>query len=337
MEGQLNFAKQVKNEIATGNYDKEEMKYFLSGFIRNGGAFSIGTNPSLSVHTELATVAKLVYSALKEVYDLKPTINYEKKTRFGKKLVYLVEAKDKRLYDVLEDLEIFTDGGFSRVLPKKALLKKNFHAFVIGCFLATGSINNPKSEKTSYFLEMAFTDKSDALAVKRKLTSFKNENRMDFKYIKRRERHVLYLKKANQISVFLHFIGALNSMLDYENARVEKADTSDENRAEICVAANYMKTLSTASKDIEDIKSVLKVHPLPLFSEKEQAVIQTRLDHKDFNYRELAEEITENQNIPITKSGVVHILMSIREEARKLEEEKRRREESAEANPIPKN
>ena len=321
MENQLNFAKQVKNEAATGTYTKEEMKYILSGFIRNGGSFSIGTNPSLSVHTELATVAKLIYSSLKEVYDLKPTINYEKKTRFGKKLVYLVETKDKRLYDVLEDLEIFTDSGFSRVLPKKSLLKRNFHAFVIGCFLATGSVNNPKTGKTSYFLEMAFTDKSDALAVKRKLTSFKNENTMDFKYIKRRERHVLYLKKANQISVFLHFIGALNSMLDYENARVEKADTSDENRAEICVAANYMKTLSTASKDIEDIQAVLKVRPLALFSEKEQAVIRARLEHKDFNYRELAEEVSESKNIPITKSGVVHILMSIREEAKKLQDE----------------
>lgn len=321
MADKLNFAKQVKNEAATLTYNKEELKYLLSGFIRNGGVFSIGSNPSLSVHTELATIAKLIYSALKEVYDLKPTINYEKKTRFGKKLVYLVEVKDKKLYDVMEDLEIFTDSGFSRVLPKNGLHKKYFPAFVTGCFLAAGSINNPKMGKTSYFLEMAFTDKSDALAVKRKLTSFKNENTMDFKYIKRRERHVLYLKKANQISVFLHFIGALDSMLDYENARVEKADTSDENRAEICVAANYMKTLSTAEKDIEDIKMVLKVKPITLFSEKEQAVINVRLQHNDFNYREIAEEVSENHNIQITKSGVVHILTSVREYAARLKEE----------------
>lgn len=321
MAEQLNFAKQVKNEAATETFTKEELKYLLSGFIRNGGSFSIGSNPSLTVHTEMATIAKLIYSALKEVYDLKPSFNYEKKTRFGKKLVYLVEVSDKRLYDVMEDLEIFTDSGFSRVLPKNGLHKKYFPAFVTGCFLATGSINNPKMGKTSYFLEMAFTDKSDALAVKRKLTSFKNENTMDFKYIKRRERHVLYLKKANQISVFLHFIGALNSMLDYENARVEKADTSDENRAEICVAANYMKTLSTAEKDIEDVKLVLKVKPLKLFSEKEQAVISVRLEHNDFNYREIAEEVSENHKIPITKSGVVHILTAIREEAKKLRDE----------------
>lgn len=321
MEEQLNFAKQVKNEAATETFSKEEQKYLLSGFIRNGGSFSIGLNPSLSVHTELATVAKLIYNALKEVYDLKPSINYEKKTRFGKKLVYLVEVKDKKLYEVMEDLEIFKDSGFSRVLPKESLHKKNFPAFVTGCFLAAGSINNPKMGKTSYFLEMAFTDKSDALAVKRKLTSFKNENTMEFKYIKRRERHVLYLKKANQISVFLHFIGALNSMLDYENARVEKADTSDENRAEICVAANYMKTLSTAERDIQDIKLVLSTKPIGLFSEKEQAVMNVRLENTDYNYRELAEEVSEVKKIPITKSGVVHILMDIREEASKLREE----------------
>jgi DNA-binding protein WhiA len=318
-EEELPFAKTVKNEIALQAYQPEQMKYLLSGFVRNGGAFSLGEEPSLLVHTEIACVAKLIYSSFKEVYGLKPEISYEHNTHFGRSLVYVIQVKkDKRLYPMMEDLEIVTNGGFTRLPLKEGLKRKNLRYLVIGSFLANGSVNNPANPKTSYFLEMAFTDKADALAVRRKLDSFKEEKTMSFKYIKRREKHVIYLKKSDQISVFLSYIGATEAMLSYENARVDKDETNTNNRINICDAANYSKTLATAKRDIEDIQRLLAVKPIGLFDDKTQAVIQARLSSKDSNYRELAELITSNAGIPITKSGVVHILASLRSQAEKL-------------------
>lgn len=320
-EKKIAFAKGVKNEIALQPFTNEEMKYVLSGFIRNGGAFSLGHTPSLRVHTEIACVAKLIYNALKEVYQVKPSITYERVARFGRNLVYVVSVVDEKLYEIMEDLEIFTDGGFTRLLPKEGLKRKNLKALVIGCFLANGSVNNPSSQKTSYFLEMAFTDQGDALAIKRKLSSFKNELTMSFKYIKRREKHVIYLKKSDQISVFLNYIGATDSMLQYENARVDKDETNTANRINICDAANYSKTLDTSKRDIEAIQTVLKYRSLALFDKKAQVVIKTRLAFNDYNYREIAEYVSQKEGIAITKSGVVHIMTAIREEAKKLKED----------------
>ena len=314
MAKEIAFAKRVKTEIATNSYDTEQKKYILSGFIRNGATFSLGKIPSLSLRTEIASVAKLLYACLKDAYSLEPTIHYEKVTRFGRGLVYLVTVEDPKLYEVMENLEVLKD-GFERMTPSEGLHRKNFKYLCIGCFLANGSVNNPSSSKTSYFLEMAFTDKADAMSIKRKLLSFREEKTMSFKYIKRREKYVLYLKKSDQISVFLSFIGASEAMFEYENARILKDDMNITNRQANCDAANYSKSVKTAKKDIEDIDLVLSHTPINLFDEKAKAVILARKEKNELNYRELALYLTEEVGINITKSGVVHILTSIREKA----------------------
>lgn len=308
------FAKKVKNEIALAEYTTEQKKYLLSGFVRNGSSFSFGSKPSLLLKTEIACVAKLLYSCLKECYSLTPVLRYENVKRFGKRLVYQVYVEDRRLYDVMEDLEILED-GLTRIPPKKGLLKKNLRYLVIGSFLANGSVNNPSAGKTSYFLEMAFSDKTDATCIRRRLSTFKEERTMNFKMILRRDKYVLYLKKSDQISVFLSYLGAMETMFDYENARIEKDEINNENRLSICDSANYQKTISVAAKDIENLKLVLSVKPLALFDEKTKLVIQKRLKMKDANYNELAAAITKEDGVSITKSGVAHILLALRAQA----------------------
>lgn len=150
MATEIAFARKVKEELANNSYTIDEKKYILSGFARNGGTFSIGKEPVLVLHTEIGSVAKLLYSCLKEVYKLNPEIDYQKVNRFGKRLVYVVHAQDKSLYHVMEDLEILKD-GFERIPPKEGLYIKNLKYLCIGCFLANGSVNNPSSSKTSYF------------------------------------------------------------------------------------------------------------------------------------------------------------------------------------------
>ena len=318
MSDEIPFAKQVKNEIALNPYSDEQKKSILSGFARNGGVFSIGKRPSLTLHTELACVAKLLFSCLKDVYSLSPNIVYEKVKRFRKGLVYSVQVEDSKLYQVMEDLEIFKD-GLERIPPVEGVKRKNLRYLLIGSFLANGSVNNPSSKKTSYFLEMAFSDKEDALVIKRKLNSFKEEKTMSFKYIKRREKHVLYLKRSDQISVFLSYIGLTEAMFKFENVRIMKDDINNNNRLSICDSANYSKTLEAAKKGIDDIELVLKYKPLDLFDEKTKAVIKKRLEMKDANYREIAEAIT-SEGINITKSGVFHILQTLRKQASEYKE-----------------
>ncbi len=320
-EKTLSFARKIKEELTTNQYTVEEKKFILSGFVRNGGVLSggfFGKSVSLELHTEDALIAKFIYACLKECYNLSPEIQYEKVSRFGRGLVYLVSASDDRITSIMEELEILED-GYVRIPPKEGLLRKNLKYLLIGCFLANGSVNNPNSTKTSYFAEMAFSDKNDAMVIKHKLDSFKDEKTMSFKYILRREKHVLYLKKSDQIAVFLSYLGATESMFEFENARMIKDDSNTINRLNICDAANYSKTRATCEKDLHAIDVFLKVRRLEFLDEKTKTVIMARRKLTEANYRELAEYINENENLAITKSGVVHILRNIREAAEEIE------------------
>ena len=128
---EIAFAKKVKNEIANNHYTPEQEKYILSGFARNGGVFSFGKVPSLVLKTEIASVAKLLYNSLKDCYNLNPDLAYEKITRFGQGLAYVVTVEDPSLYEVMEDLEILHD-GFERMVPVAGLKSKNFRYLCIG-------------------------------------------------------------------------------------------------------------------------------------------------------------------------------------------------------------
>lgn len=318
MASDINFAKQVKNELTSQKYTIEQKKAILTGFIRSSGTLSLGKVPTLHLRTEIASVAKLIFSAFNDCYEITSKIAYENMTRFRKGIAYQITITSAALNQILEELEVIED-GFERMPLKETLKNKYFKYLLVGYFLASGSINNPSLSKTSYFLEMAFNDKKDAQAIKRKLCSFKEERTMNFKMIERRNKFVLYLKRSDQISVFLSFIGAHESMFAFENARIMKEDININNRLTICDTANYGKTISVSQKDIEDINLLLQHKPLSLFDEKTQMLINMRLEYKDANYRELAEKMTE-KGIKITKSGVYHILNNIREDVKKIKE-----------------
>ena len=322
-EKTLSFARKIKEELTTNQYTREEKKFILSGFVRNGGVLSggfFGKSASLDLHTEDALIAKFIYACLKECYDLNPEIRYEKVSRFGRGLVYLVSVTDDRIASIMEELEILED-GYVRIPPKEGLLRKNLKFLLVGCFLANGSVNNPNSVKTSYFAEMAFSDKNDAMVIKHKLDGFKDEKTMSFKYILRREKHVLYLKKSDQIAVFLSYLGATESMFEFENARMIKDDSNTINRLNICDAANYSKTRATCEKDLHAIDVFLTRKRIEFLDEKTRIVIEARRKLTEANYRELAEYINENENLAITKSGVVHILRNIRAASEEIEKE----------------
>ena len=116
-------------------------------------------------------------------------------------------------------------------------------------------------------------------------------------------------------------------MFEFENARIIKEDTNITNRLSICDAANYSKSISTAKKDIEAIDIVLKEKPLESFDSKTKAVIKARKEKAELNYRELAEYVSQQNEIPITKSGVVHILSKIRSMAEEISSKEKDKKE----------
>ena len=311
MDKTVAFARNVKEELLKKEYTGEEKRMILSGFLLNCAKIS-SSSPYLTIKSEIANCIQFFYKVLKDEYGIEGYIHFKKNSNLKKSMYYYLSIKEEKIFDILSKEDIFSQGEMK---VSSSLKGKRFKFYLIGLFLSSGSVNNPYSNKTSYFLEISFVKKDDVSVILKKLNSFKNEKTMNFKMIQRRGRYIIYLKKSDQISVFLSYIGATTCMFEFENARIERDDINTINRLTICDLSNMKKSLKVAKEDIKLIDTLLSIKPMSLFDDKTQYVIKTRKDNPEMNFREIASYICENYNVQITNSGVVHILTSLRKQA----------------------
>ncbi len=315
MEKKETFTQQVKQEITKINYTFEEIKPLLSGFIKVNGVLSFKEKKKkLILRTENNGAAKLVYNALKKYFSANMSFTYSRKMKLNKNVVYYLNINDK-VDDILIELEL-SDGVFS-IYPKNLVLDKNLRFFIAGAFLASGSVNSPDSQ--NYHLQFSVSDSEDAKYFLKLLNRFHKENKMDFKILEYKNKHVLYLKKADQISTFLSLIGAQDNMYEFENARIEKDLLNSENRLNICAIANYQRMMKKSSMQIEDIKYLVEHNNLSLLPIKERALCELRLKYQEASLSQLSEMLLKEYNLVASKSGVNHLFDSIHERRLKLE------------------
>lgn len=296
------FTQMVKEEITALEYTNEEYLPLLSGFIKTNGTLSISSKTLLlSLQTENAKVAKLIYQALVSVFKVSPQFSYSRKMKLDKGVVYHLSIHEK-VDEILATLQIANE--VEALIPKDIIEKEGARYYICGIFLASGSVNAPNSN--NYHLQMIVSTEEEAKFIVRILNRFKNEKSMDFKYISRRNKYVVYLKKADQITVFLALINASYSMLEFENARIEKDYINSENRYQICYNANFQKTIKKANEQINDIKIIDKKYGLIHLTEKEQKLALARLDNPEAPLSSLVDMLKE-KNIEISKSGASRI------------------------------
>ena len=308
------FTYEVKEEIVSYEYSKEELLPLLSGFIKVNGALSFRDRKKyLTLKTENSKIAKLIYNSLKVCFDVAPSFSYSRKMKLHKNVVYHIIIQEKIDY-ILETLEL-SDGVFSS-FPKNIVLEEGLRLFLSGVFLASGTVNSPMSD--NYHLQMVFSSEDTARNVLKLLNRFRNEKYMNFKMISRKTKYIIYLKKADQIATFLTIVGAPNNMFEFENSRIEKDFINSENRLTICLTANYQKTLKKSMEQIEDIE-FLKSRFLDIsLNEKENAVMDLRVKYPEAPLKQISELLLEEYSINLSKSGVNHIFQSLHEKAEKL-------------------
>lgn len=175
-------------------------------------------------------------------------------------------------------------------------------AFLKGAFLCVGSISNPQK---GYHLEFVCNHLEQAEQIKTIIQGFQ----VDAKIIARKKYHVVYLKESESIVDLLNIMGAYVSLMELENMRILKEISNSINRRVNCEAANIVKTVNAATKQIEDIMYIrdhggLEQLPLPL---REMAA--ARLEEPDATLKELGEMLDP----PVGKSGVNHRLRKISE------------------------
>ena len=303
----MSFTSVVKNEIINLEVNNVLKSSELSALLKNTSVIK----ENIKVTTESASVARRIFTLVKDLYKVNAKITVRKGYNFHKGYIYILDI-NKNCNEIIESLGINLDKPLSYLIDDEELKR----SYLRGLFLACGSINDPK--KSRYHLEFLVNNEEYANFINELLNQFY----LNSKVIKRENKYMIYLKEAEKIGDFLKIIGAINALFYYEDIRIYRDHKNMTNRLNNWEQENVDKIIATASNPVKDIETILEIKGLELLDEKTREAAVYRLKYKEASLTELSEIISMETGNNITKSGLHHRFNKIRDMARKIREKK---------------
>lgn len=267
--------------------------------------FSAGTcegNMHLRLDTENEAVVRKCFTLLRKTFNIETVMQ-------GKERLIPDDVLEGKVIQALH-LNGMEKEGLNLAEPVNSLLIKNSccaRAYLRGAFLSVGSMSDPKK---SYHLEFVCNEKTQALQLQMILQEFQ----IEAKIIRRKKYDVVYLKEGSGIVDLLNVMGAHVSLMNLENLRIVKEMRNSVNRRVNCETANISKTVTAASKQIEDILLIRDKYGFENLPDNLRQMAEIRLEYPDAALKELGEYLEP----PVGKSGVNHRLRRLSEIADKI-------------------
>ncbi len=314
----MSFSAKVKGEICrhTG-LTQEEALAELSAIMKVSGTISFGgSSVNFRITTENPASARLVFTLLKEHFDIHSRLMVKKSNSLKKNNLYMVMITEEMgVKELIKKVGILgeEEGLLSLDYSVNHSLLVNDdckRAYIRGAFIGGGSISNP--EKT-YHLEFVTHNYEYSVELSKLINSFGLKS----KVIQRKSSYIVYLKEGEQIIDLLNIIGAHSSLLELENIRIMKEMRNNVNRLVNCETANLSKTVNAAVRQVESIKTIQREIGLARLPKNLREIAELRLNYPDESLKELGEML----NPPVGKSGVNHRLRKIEKIAEELRRE----------------
>ena len=299
----MSFTSTIKNELVTLDLTKLEELSELSGLLKN----TTIDKKRLNISTESAALARFVFSRLKKNYDALIKVSVKKGYNYNKNYIYGLDVY-KNDKTIIKDLTIDKD------IPNSYLIddEDTKRAYLRGVFLASGSINDPKTSQ--YHMELSFDSEEYANFIKQML----NEYNLKSRVLKRESRYIVYIKESEKITDFLRIINATNALLYYENIRIYKSRNNKINRINNCEQANVDKVIESAMKEVKDINYIKECDVYDLLDDKLKEACDYRLKYPEESLTSLSKIMTLETGNSITKSGLHHRFNKIKLLAERL-------------------
>lgn len=311
----MSFSSKVKGEICRYvDMSKEEALAEISAIMKVSGtiAFS-GSGLSFKMTTENPASARVIFTLLKEHFNIHSKLMVKKSNSLKKNNIYMVViSEDMGVRDLLYETGILQDiDGIMNLnyrINKDMIKNEDIkRAYVRGAFIGGGSISNP--ERT-YHLEFVTHSEEYAIDLKDLINTFG----LNSKVIQRKSSHIIYIKEGEQIVDLLNIIGAHSSLLELENIRIMKEMRNNVNRLVNCETANLSKTVNAAVRQVESIRLIQNKIGLQRLPQNLREVAELRLNYPDESLKELGQMLEP----PVGKSGINHRLRKIEKIAEEL-------------------
>jgi DNA-binding protein WhiA len=279
----------------------------------------------LKLQTENLVVARKYFTLIRKTFNINNDISVKTNTNLSKSSIYtLIIRKSEDVTRILqatkhpvnemniqsEKAEYYQEriGLASQLIIQNACCKR---AFIRGAFLSSGSMSDPKK---SYHLEIVVSDVNKAEQLRDMIQTFS----IDAKIVIRKKNYVVYIKEGSQIVDLLNVMEAHIALMNLENVRILKEMRNSINRQVNCEAANINKTVTAASKQMEDILYIRDTVGLGDLADGLEDIARLRIDYPEASLKELGAMLLP----PIGKSGVNHRLRKLSMIADQLREHK---------------
>ena len=309
----MSFTSNIKNEISNIEYDESEKMSELSAIL-NIGVKIIGDK--FEIYTENISVARRIYKLIKETYHVEIDMDTSGINSLIKNKLVLLSISEKKDL-ILEDLSI-TKNNKRIYVPSEYLVDdiKDKQAYLRGIFEICGSINDPKTSR--YHAEFVISNYDTAVFVNDLL----NELSFNSKVIKRDKNYMVYIKESEKISDFIKMLNATTSLFYYEDIRIYRDHKNMTNRLNNCEQANVDKSINASREQLELISKLRQIKDFDLLDEKIKNICIYKEKYPESSMQELAEIISSETEIPITKSCINHRFRKIKEIIMEYERDK---------------
>ena len=288
------FSYRVKTELARIiPKNIPEQKGELLAFIKlKGNVVKFDQKKNLVIILEDPTTTRTAYKLIKRVFEICPSVKKENLSNTKKH--YKVKIPfSKETERILKELNLNKD--FSK------------DSYLRGAFLVNGFVNDPEK---MYHLEISTNNEEEANFIHTLFNYYGLNSRISFW----KKRWIAYLKRGDSIFEFLRLIGLQNALLYFQDIRARKDVLNIVNRLVNCETANLDKIVLSAAKQLRDIDVIEKKIGLQHLSPRLSLVAEVRKNLPYASLQELAEEV----DFKITKSGIYHRLKKISQIAENL-------------------
>ena len=301
----MSYTTDIKEEISKNIASKSEMIAELSGYIRNNGH---QTQNGFQLTTENPLICERIEKQIETLYEVKIKKEIKDNLNFSKKDLLALTLEEKKDF-ILEDIGYQDKQGEYLEKPPQYIVGANeeIRAYLRGVFLASGSINDPRTSR--YHMELLIEESGEAVFVQKLLNLFD----LNVKILTRDKGYMLYIKEADKISDFLKIIKANNAVLYFENQRIYRNQKNQANRLNNCEQANMDKVVATATAQLDDIAIIEDNLGISLLDDKTQQALEYRKKYPEASLKELSEIISLETGTSITKSGLNHRFRKIKE------------------------
>ncbi len=177
--------------------------------------------------------------------------------------------------------------------------------YFAGIFVSSGSISNLDS--SSYHLEIRFKSESICDYV----LDFARKHIL-FNKIQNKNHFVLYLKRNDLISDFLQIIGANKSYFNFIDSIIERDFKNQITRIFNLDVHNQNRLVDSNIIFKENYQYIIDHKLTTKFKPQELEFYEFKIKNEFLSLSQLSEEFCKNRNIKITKSGLNHWLIKLR-------------------------